>query len=120
MAFDQLRSQFCLMMWRNSIIKRRKVGEVVKGWLLPVLVFLVLYLLYLDFPRMLATAKTVEETVRRFEDDAKYSGDQDAVDDDLFGRGKEDDSLYMKVEKEVLDVSLNSYLEQVGGSGSRE
>ena len=34
-ADPQVFSQFQLMMWRNSIIKRRKLGELIKGWILP-------------------------------------------------------------------------------------
>ena len=107
----QVRGQFRLMMWRNYIIKRRKFWEIMKGWILPVLVFMVLWLLYLEFPTVLGSVRTVEEKIRKFNDDKVYEGIKDA--DDLFGGG-DDDYLFMKVQREIIDVSLNSYLEQVG------
>jgi hypothetical protein len=102
-----MNSQLKLMLWRNFILKSRKLDEMVKGWILPVLVFLVLWLLYQEFPSVIGTMKTVQETVRNFEDDGIY----DAVNDDLFG---DDDYLFTKIQRKVLDLSLNSYLEQVG------
>lgn len=94
-------------MWRNFIIKRRKADEIIKGWILPLLVFMALWLLYLEFPYVIGTVKTVEEKVRTFEDDELYNN----VNDDLFG---DDDYMYTKIQRKVLDLSLNSYLEQVG------
>jgi hypothetical protein len=102
-----MNSQLKLMLWRNFVLKSRKLDEMVKGWILPVLVFLVLWLLYQEFPSVIGTMKTVQETVRNFEDDGIY----DAVNDDLFG---DDDYLFTKIQRKVLDLSLNSYLEQVG------
>jgi hypothetical protein len=109
-ASPQVWRQFRLMMWRNFLIKRRKFGELIKGWILPVLVFLVIYLLYLEFPEVIGTVKIVQEKVRNFEDDGLYAGIGDA--DDLFGGG-DDDFLFNKIQREVIDISLNSYLEQV-------
>ena len=40
-ASQRLSTQIRLMMWRNFIIKKRKSSEVVKGWILPILVFAV-------------------------------------------------------------------------------
>mmetsp|Transcript_20579 Transcript_20579/g.42192 ORF Transcript_20579/g.42192 Transcript_20579/m.42192 type:complete len:499 (-) Transcript_20579:478-1974(-) len=111
MTSAQVRNQFRLMMWRNALIKRRRLGELIKGWILPVLVFLVIYLLYLEFPEVIGAVKIVEEKVRKYEDDARYEGISDA--DDLFGGG-DDDFLFNKIQREVIDISLNSYLEQVG------
>jgi len=102
-----MNSQLKLMLWRNFVLKSRKLDEMVKGWILPVMVFLVLWLLYQEFPSVIGTMKTVQETVRNFEDDGIY----DAVNDDLFG---DDDYLFTKIQRKVLDLSLNSYLEQVG------
>jgi len=109
-ASPQVWRQFRLMMWRNFLIKRRKFGELIKGWILPVLVFLVIYLLYLEFPEVIGTVKIVQEKVRNFEDDGLYANIGDA--DDLFGGG-DDDFLFNKIQREVIDISLNSYLEQV-------
>lgn len=99
-------SQLRLMLWRNFIIKRRKIDEIIKGWILPILVFMALWLLYLEFPNVIGTVKTVEEKVRTFEDDELYDAN-----DDLFG---DDDYMYTKIQRKILDLSLNSYLEQVG------
>jgi hypothetical protein len=55
------------MMWRNYLIKRRKAGELVKSWIVPVLVFLVLWLLYLEFPYVIGSVKTVQEKVSPFQ-----------------------------------------------------
>jgi hypothetical protein len=89
-----MNSQLKLMLWRNFILKSRKLDEMVKGWILPVLVFLVLWLLYQEFPSVIGTMKTVQETVRNFEDDGIY----DAVNDDLFG---DDDYLFTKIQRKV-------------------
>ena len=99
----QLYLQFLLMMWRNNIIKKRKLGDLVKGLALPLLVFAVLSLLYWAFPDLLGQMKTVSKKYKVFTDDSLYIGYE----------GKDDDHLFGDIETEVLDVSLNSYLEQV-------
>jgi hypothetical protein len=71
----------------------------------------VLWLVYHEFPDVLGTVREANEKFRNFDDDARYATTPDA--DDLFGGG-DDDVLFSKVQRDVVDVALNSYLEQMG------
>ena len=99
--------QAVLMCRRNLLLKQRRLSEQAKALVLPILCFMLMYLLYHSFPDLVGAVKKVQETIHIFDDEDGAADDDDFKNDDISGH-------YITVWAYVVDWYDNSYLEQVG------
>ena len=80
-----LTNQVVLLVRRNLLLKRRRLLQQSKAFLLPILVFLLIYLLYHNFPDLVGALDKVEEWHRIFDDDSAQANTDDLESDTISG-----------------------------------